>query len=194
MKRFLLSLSIITALAACNTESQKDDTRDIQLLTDSTAYQNDYYADTTAKQAGQALVEEPKAKVETRVITRVQKVYVPVKAQPSYPVYEPPVATPPIANPVPASVPGQSTNTDNTVGTDDAGAGPSTDGTETAQVEKKKGWSNATKGAVIGAGAGAIGGAVLAKKKGLGAVVGGVVGAAGGYIIGKDVDNRKAGN
>lgn len=194
MKNFLLSISITTALAACNTGNKQDDTRDIQLLTDTSAYQNNYYSDTTATAASQSLEAAPEPKVETKVITRVKKVYVPVKSQPSYPVQEPTVATPPVATPVPASVPGTSTNTDNTVGDNTAGTGTSTEGTETAQVEKKKGWSNAAKGAAIGAGAGAIGGAILAKKKGLGAVVGGVVGAAGGYIIGKDIDKRKAGN
>lgn len=59
-----------------------------------------------------------------------------------------------------------------------------------AVEEEKKGWSNAAKGAVIGAGAGAIGGAIISKKKGKGAIIGGVVGAAGGYIIGKNKDKK----
>ena len=59
-------------------------------------------------------------------------------------------------------------------------------------MEKKKGWDNATKGAVIGGAAGAVGGAIISnKKKGLGAVIGGVVGAATGYTIGKDMDKKK---
>jgi outer membrane lipoprotein SlyB len=45
-------------------------------------------------------------------------------------------------------------------------------------------------GAAIGGVAGAVGGAIISKKKGLGAVVGGVVGAAGGYIIGKGMDKK----
>ena len=59
-----------------------------------------------------------------------------------------------------------------------------------APVEEKKGWSNAAKGAVIGGGAGAIGGAIISKKKGKGAIIGGVVGAAGGYIIGRSKDKK----
>lgn len=57
---------------------------------------------------------------------------------------------------------------------------------------KKKGWSSAAKGAVIGAGAGALGGVIIDKKKGRGAIIGGVVGAGTGYLIGRGQD-RKSG-
>ncbi len=57
---------------------------------------------------------------------------------------------------------------------------------------KKKGWSAAAKGAVIGAGAGALGGVLIDKKDGRGAIIGGVVGAGTGYLIGRDKD-RKSG-
>lgn len=63
---------------------------------------------------------------------------------------------------------------------------------ETAAPAKKKGWSQAAKGAVIGAGAGALGGVLLDKKDGRGAIIGGVVGAGTGYLIGRDQD-RKSG-
>lgn len=62
----------------------------------------------------------------------------------------------------------------------------------TRTTTRKKGWSSAAKGAVIGAGAGAVGGAIIGKKAPVkGAVIGGVVGAAGGYIIGRDIDKKK---
>lgn len=61
----------------------------------------------------------------------------------------------------------------------------------TAPAEKKKGWSNAAKGAVIGAGTGAVAGAIVSKKKGTGAIVGGLLGAGGGYLIGKAKDKKK---
>lgn len=57
---------------------------------------------------------------------------------------------------------------------------------------KKKGWSDAAKGAVIGGAAGAVGGALIDKKKGRGAIIGGLVGAGGGYLIGRGED-RKSG-
>lgn len=55
---------------------------------------------------------------------------------------------------------------------------------------KKKGWSEAAKGAVIGGAAGAVGGAIIDKKKGRGAIIGGVVGAGGGYLIGRGADKK----
>jgi hypothetical protein len=63
---------------------------------------------------------------------------------------------------------------------------------ETAAPAKKKGWSQAAKGAVIGAGAGALGGILIDKKDGRGAIIGGVVGAGTGYVIGRAQD-RKSG-
>ena len=60
-------------------------------------------------------------------------------------------------------------------------------------VEKKKGWSKAAKGAVIGGVSGAVLGGVIAKKnRALGAVIGGVAGAGAGYGIGKHLDKKAA--
>lgn len=63
---------------------------------------------------------------------------------------------------------------------------------ETAEPAKKKGWSQAAKGAAIGAGAGALGGVIVDKKDGRGALIGGAIGAGAGYLIGRDQD-RKSG-
>ena len=57
--------------------------------------------------------------------------------------------------------------------------------------QKKKGWSNTAKGAVIGAGAGAITGAAVSKKKGEGAIIGGLAGAAVGAGTGAIIDDSK---
>lgn len=57
---------------------------------------------------------------------------------------------------------------------------------------KKKGWTNAAKGAAIGAGAGAIAGAVIAKKnRPLGALIGVVAGGGAGFGVGKILDKKK---
>ncbi len=56
--------------------------------------------------------------------------------------------------------------------------------------EKKK-MSAATKGALIGAGAGAASGAVIAKKPVKGAVLGGVIGAGAGAVTGSIIDKKK---
>lgn len=62
--------------------------------------------------------------------------------------------------------------------------------TTTTQT-KKKGWSSTAKGAVIGAGAGAITGAAVSKKKGQGAIIGGLAGAAVGAGTGAIIDGSK---
>ncbi|MEP7252421.1 MAG: YMGG-like glycine zipper-containing protein [Ginsengibacter sp.] len=195
MKNFLLAFALITGVAACNTTPRQDESRDIQLLTDSTAYHNNFYSDTSS-----AVKVEPIKAAEVpaapKVITITKRIiYTPAKTVNEAPVSQPQVNNIPTATPVPVPTNGPvTTTTDNTTQT---GSSTST-GTDpvatTTPQEKKKGWSSAAKGAAIGAGAGAIGGAIISKKKGLGAVVGGVVGAAGGYIIGKDIDKRKAGN
>lgn len=62
----------------------------------------------------------------------------------------------------------------------------------TPEPEKKKGWSNTAKGAVIGAGVGAIGGAVIHKKDRVkGAVIGAVIGGAAGAGTGIILDRKK---
>lgn len=66
----------------------------------------------------------------------------------------------------------------------------STSSTASTQTAKKKGWSSAAKGAVIGGVGGAVVGAVVSKNKVAGAVIGGAVGAAGGYIIGRKKDKK----
>ena len=194
MKNFLLSLTLITGFAACNNAPKQEASRDIQLLTDSTSYHNNFYSDTSS-----TVKNEPapaaEAKAEPRTITVTKRIiYTPAKTVTRAPVYEPQVNTSPVTTVPPSPAPVATGTTDNT-----ANAGSGTSGstdpvaTTTTQTEKKKGWSSAAKGAAIGAGAGAIGGAIIAKKKGLGAIVGGVVGAAGGYIIGKDIDKSKEG-
>lgn len=58
-----------------------------------------------------------------------------------------------------------------------------------AAPAKKKGWSGAAKGAVIGAGVGAATGAIVSKKKGEGAIIGGLVGAGVGAGTGAIIDD-----
>lgn len=60
-----------------------------------------------------------------------------------------------------------------------------------AEPAKKKGWSKAAKGAVIGGAVGAGAGAIILKKnRALGAVIGGVVGGGVGYGIGRSMDKK----
>ncbi|RSK32558.1 glycine zipper 2TM domain-containing protein [Hymenobacter metallilatus] len=57
----------------------------------------------------------------------------------------------------------------------------------------KKGWSKKGKGAAIGAGTGAVAGAVIAGKgdRATGALVGAGAGAVGGALIGRKKDKKK---
>ena len=71
----------------------------------------------------------------------------------------------------------------------------SMDGEQSSPTEqtRKKRISNASKGALIGAGSGAVIGAVVTKRnRGLGAVIGAAVGGGAGYGIGKHKDNKEA--
>ncbi|GGD82417.1 hypothetical protein GCM10011514_53100 [Emticicia aquatilis] len=60
-----------------------------------------------------------------------------------------------------------------------------------ASTKKKKKMGNVAKGAIIGAGVGAITGAVVSKKKGQGAIVGGVLGAGAGAGVGAVIDKKQ---
>lgn len=61
-------------------------------------------------------------------------------------------------------------------------------------VKKKKGWSRAAKGAVIGGGSGAVVGVIVSKDKVKGGILGGLLGAGAGYVIGNEIDKKKAKN
>ena len=60
----------------------------------------------------------------------------------------------------------------------------------TVVVEHKKGWSHRKKYAVIGAGAGAVTGALVSKHHARGALIGGAVGGASGYLLGRHKDRK----
>ncbi|MGC4040003.1 MAG: glycine zipper family protein [Flavobacterium sp.] len=60
-----------------------------------------------------------------------------------------------------------------------------------AAAPQRKKWSGAAKGAVIGAGVGAVTGAIVSKKKGEGAIIGGLAGAGVGAGTGAIIDDKK---
>jgi hypothetical protein len=186
MKNLLLLIFLITGFVACKNDSKLDSSnRDIQLLTDSTAYHSNVFSDTPVTVKAEPV---PMNQSQThRVIVRTIYRNIPAKSTVSVPVNTQPAIVPPVAIPPIVATP-QGTTVGN-----NAGKGDSLNTGTVAtvpQVEKKKGWSKAAQGAAIGGVTGAIGGVILSKKKGLGAVVGGVVGAAGGYIIGKGMDKK----
>ncbi|MEJ7830205.1 MAG: YMGG-like glycine zipper-containing protein [Segetibacter sp.] len=71
-----------------------------------------------------------------------------------------------------------------------SGSGTASQPTASTTPAKKKGWSKAAKGTAIGAGSGAVLGAIISKNKVKGAVIGGVLGAGGGYTIGRSKDKK----
>ncbi len=184
MKKIILSLFIISSFVACKRDLKNDTkNRDIHLLNDSAVFTNSTFSDTqiTVK----AGIIPSKSINETSTLVKKKK-YVRAKNAVSAPVYNQQTAVPTVSTPpqIPENT-NVGTNTAKTGTTDNSGTV-----SNTPQVEKKKGWSKAAQGAAIGGVTGAVGGAILSKKKGLGAVVGGVVGAAGGYIIGKKMDKN----
>lgn len=134
MKNLLFIILISFLFAACN--SKKSDTRDIQLLSDSSAYNNNLSTDSA--KSGEASSHQHR-------------------------------------------------NSGNSASSSNSSSGTSTSAT---QGRDKKGWSKAAQGAVIGGATGAVGGAIISKKKGTGAAIGAAVGAAGGYIIGREKDKK----
>lgn len=64
--------------------------------------------------------------------------------------------------------------------------------TEDESTDGRRRMNNTAKGALIGAGAGAITGAAVSKNnRGKGAIIGGAVGAAAGAITGRAIDKKK---
>ena len=59
------------------------------------------------------------------------------------------------------------------------------------KTKTRTGMSKRAKGALIGGGAGAVGGALVGKSVG-GALVGGALGAGAGYVIGNETDKGKS--
>jgi hypothetical protein len=188
MKNLLLTVFIIVGLAACNNapDNASNHERNIQLLTDSTAYHNDLLTDTsttvTSEVVPERVAENPVIKKKITSSKKTETI-APVASAPSN---IPNTTTPPATETHQDSVI-NNTGTANTGTIDNSGT--STTSSE-PEVQKKKGWNKATQGAVIGGAAGAVGGAIISKKKGVGAVIGGIVGAAGGYIIGNNKDKK----
>ncbi len=83
------------------------------------------------------------------------------------------------------------TNSSSTSGNNSASTSKENTSATSTTTTQKKGWSHKAKDAVIGGAVGAVGGAIISKKKGKGAIIGGIAGAAGGYIIGNAKDKKE---
>ena len=193
MKKLFTILAAATIFAACNSKSDLDTNKDVVLTDTTNMYKSNASTDISSAQTmNPAPVPQQAPQVQTRTIIRERTVYVNRTPRATKQIMH--EATP--VNPV-ITVPQTHSNTgtnsqssgtsvDPAAGTGStAGTGTSTPATIPA---KNKGWSNATKDAVIGGASGAVLGAIISRKKVTGAVIGGVVGAAGGYIFGRKKD------
>ncbi|MGI4021854.1 MAG: glycine zipper domain-containing protein [Janthinobacterium lividum] len=63
--------------------------------------------------------------------------------------------------------------------------------TYVTKTKTRHGMSKRAKGALIGGGAGAVGGALIGKNVG-GALIGGALGAGAGYVVGNETDKNKS--
>lgn len=191
MKNLLPAIFILIGFVSCNNKSDESNAqmRNIQLLSDSAAYTNNVFSDTNSV-----------ADAETIPVKAVSNKVKPAKrsiihsTQPV--VTEPVTHSTGVANSSTAEkqVTDSPINPDEkkseTVSSETSDNSPVASTTGQQEVKKKKGLNKAAQGAIIGGVTGAVGGAIISKKKGVGAVVGAVVGAAGGYIIGKKMDKK----
>lgn len=180
MTRKLLAITFAAIFAACNSNPKTSTETTSSITADTSGFRNNSTAD-----KGQVI--ELKGVSDT-IVTGSGDRY--VKVDPNQPAQTVKAAS------THKSTARRSTRTSGRrssggySGSGNSGGGGVGTQTASAPVYRKKGWSKAAKGAVIGAGAGAVGGAIISKKKGLGAVIGGVVGGAGGYIIGRSKDKK----
>ena len=103
------------------------------------------------------------------------------------------ISNPAAAKPA-SSSPKQTSNStvNNSTSGNSGGSGSNTSTAKVpAPVQADKGWSHAAKGTAVGAGTGAITGAILNKDhRGTGAIIGAAIGAGTGYVIGRATDKK----
>ena len=159
MKKVLITLVVASMLSACSSSGSKETEMTKEIMSETTTnYDNSASTDTGATVITEAAPMETKKATPPASVKH--KTVKPTTTAPVSNITEPVTSTTTTTTePVPAPV-----------------------------EEKKKGWSNAARDAVIGGGAGAISGAIIGKKKVKSAAIGAAVGAAGGYIIGRKKD------
>lgn len=177
MKRLFLPIAAIVILASCASKNDKLESNRQIVLTDTVNLQPGVANGDTAvvSTPAPAPVAPQIIYIDRTPATTKRVAPQRTKARAANPVAEVPTTT------VPAPT-GTGTGTTANV--------PAPQTPEVVPVEnKKKGISDAAKGAAIGGIGGAAAGAVIGKN-GKGAVIGGVLGAAGGYILGRKKDRQ----
>ncbi len=176
MKKILFTIASATVLlTACNNQKKDNLNTEKQIVFTDTSLLKQSNVSTDKAMENETAVSEPqKTQAPVRTITKY------VRVRETQPRREPVTNSEPV-NQAPAP-------TQSETGTANVGDGPVA--TPQTVPQKKKGWSDAAKGATIGGVGGAVAGAVISKNKGKGAIIGGVIGAAGGYILGRKADKK----
>lgn len=165
-KYVLLLFTISSVFYACKSNAGNE-TRNIQLLSDSTTYRNNIKSDT-------ATGVSPVKKASVTTIHKSTGNHNSSNNNST----------------VHTNGNGNTTNNNSASTANNSNSGSNEKTSTTSTSSQKKGWSKGAQGAVIGGATGAVGGAIISKKKGTGAAIGAVVGAAGGYIIGHEKDKK----
>jgi len=178
MKNFLLLFATVVSFVACNNDSKTGIETSKEIVADTTTqYTNSVNTDTAKTR--QLILAEPSH-------TEINK----QKGKKSGGENKIVSTEATVTNNKPGA-----TNKDNTTVTPQVTTGTTDTKTNTSTAEtkvtpEKKGMSNSAKDAIIGGGVGAVGGAIISKKKGKGAVIGGLLGAGAGYLLGKNKDKK----
>ncbi len=187
MKTFILSIFALVLLAGCKEDTPADLNARKNMVLDTTAlYNGSVLTDRTYPGEEEALTTEEELPDGTTTTTTTVTTTTVTKRTSGTP-------TAAIADPVrvsrTATKPVAKRSSTSPAVRKSSGAG--TQASTPAVVRKRdKGWSDAAKGTAIGAGSGAIIGAVVSKNKVKGAVIGGIIGAGGGYVIGRARDKK----
>lgn len=196
MKKLLPFLSLAILIVACNSKPAETETRTVQsaqsvnLDTAGLAQFQQWKAQNELTAASEVQPQQQPAAEPVKTVTIIREVRVPQAAPTRKTVKKTPAPV--------TSAPEETTTANTSTGnggevasrseSSNTAEAPATQPAETAQ---NKGWSKATKGAVIGGAGGAVLGAIINKKnRAAGAVIGGVLGAGVGYGIGKNKDNK----
>ena len=183
MKKIILAITVVLFISACKDDNLETKNASVGVVKDSSMYQNNILADTPKISAD---ILNTVAKKNKTYAATTRRTNPPTAKRRTYSSNE---------EVIEPSVGSGTFPTSSGTGTTNSGAGTetttNTGGSSEAQPSvQKKGWSKAAQGAVIGGVAGAIGGAIISKKKGKGAVIGGIIGAGGGYVIGRAKDRK----
>ncbi len=158
---FQAFFAIIT-FAACNSKSDLNTNKDVILTDTSSMYRSNMMTDTGSVIETSALTTGTSTAVANRRATNTNRA---------------------------TTYPTRRNNTNRNYGNTSRNSNSGSSNSGNTVPQRKRGWSKAAKGAVIGGVGGAVVGGVV--KGGKGAIVGGAVGAAGGYILGRSKDKKE---